>query len=187
MGSLFGGGLASSGHDVVLYDVYKDHVDAINRDGLAIEDAATGAVKVVRPKASADPEAVRDSDVMIIFVKSTNTEEAAASFKTYAKPGTMLPCRTAGRQAILRKHFGPEAHRCWRDIPGCDFPGAGQIRHAGKGLPTWPWQTETKQARIGCGSRGGWFRDLCGQGRSGHDLEQASDQCRHQRHDRSFL
>jgi ketopantoate reductase len=43
-GSLFGEpGLLR--HEVVLYDVYKDHVDAINRDGLAIEDAATGAVK----------------------------------------------------------------------------------------------------------------------------------------------
>jgi 2-dehydropantoate 2-reductase len=111
MGSLFGGGLASSGHDVVLYDVYKDHVDAINRDGLSIEDAATKAVKVVRPKASSDPEAVRDSDVMIIFVKSTNTEEAAASFKTYAKPGTIaLTLQNGlGNEAILTKVFAQDS------------------------------------------------------------------------------
>ena len=42
MGSLFGGRLALAGQDVVLYDIYKEHVDAINASGLSIEDAATG-------------------------------------------------------------------------------------------------------------------------------------------------
>ena len=44
MGSLFGGRLALAGHQVVLYDVYREHVEAITRDGLSMEDAATGAV-----------------------------------------------------------------------------------------------------------------------------------------------
>ena len=30
MGSLFGGGLSLVGQDVVLYDIYREHVDAIN-------------------------------------------------------------------------------------------------------------------------------------------------------------
>ena len=34
MGSLFGGKLVSAGHDVWLYDIWQDHVDKINRDGL---------------------------------------------------------------------------------------------------------------------------------------------------------
>ncbi len=29
MGSLFGGRLSLAGHDVVLYDVYREHVDAV--------------------------------------------------------------------------------------------------------------------------------------------------------------
>ncbi len=149
MGSLFGGGLASSGHEVVLYDVYKDHVDAINRDGLAIEDAATGAVKVVRPKASADPEAVRDSDVMIIFVKSTNTEEAAADFKAYAKPSTIaLTLQNGlGNEAILRKHFGPARTAAGVTSQGATFLGPGKIRHAGKG-PTHMAMADGDQSKL---------------------------------------
>ncbi len=37
MGSLFGGMLSRVGHDVVLYDVFKEHVEAIRRDGLSID------------------------------------------------------------------------------------------------------------------------------------------------------
>ena len=149
MGSLFGGGLSSSGHDVVLYDVYKDHVDAINRDGLSIEDAATKEVKVVRPRASADPEAVRDSDVMIIFVKSTNTEEAAATFKAYAKPSTIaLTLQNGlGNEAILRKHFGLERTAAGVTSQGATFLGPGKIRHAGKG-PTHMAMADGDQSKL---------------------------------------
>ncbi|HEY9054178.1 MAG TPA: 2-dehydropantoate 2-reductase N-terminal domain-containing protein, partial [Rectinemataceae bacterium] len=79
MGSLFGGKLAAVGQDVLLYDVYKEHVDAINAQGLSIEDAATGQVQVVRPRASADKAEAAGSDVLVIFVKSTSTDEAAAA------------------------------------------------------------------------------------------------------------
>jgi 2-dehydropantoate 2-reductase len=149
MGSLFGGSLSSSGHEVVLYDVYKDHVDAINRDGLAIEDAATAIVKVVKPRASGDHEAVRDSDVMIIFVKSTNTEEAAARFKAYAKPSTIaLTLQNGlGNEAILRKYFGVERTAAGVTSQGATFLGPGKIRHAGKG-PTHMAMADGDQSKL---------------------------------------
>ena len=37
MGSLFGALLSEAGNDVWLYDVWHEHVDAINRNGLQIE------------------------------------------------------------------------------------------------------------------------------------------------------
>ena len=36
MGCLFGGELAEHGLDVTLVDVWREHVDAINRDGLRV-------------------------------------------------------------------------------------------------------------------------------------------------------
>ena len=36
MGSLYGGILAEQGHEVAFIDIYKEHVDAINRDGLVL-------------------------------------------------------------------------------------------------------------------------------------------------------
>ncbi|MDA1197518.1 MAG: 3-hydroxyacyl-CoA dehydrogenase NAD-binding domain-containing protein, partial [Proteobacteria bacterium] len=37
MGCLFGGLLAEKGLNVVLIDVWKDHVDAINKNGLKMD------------------------------------------------------------------------------------------------------------------------------------------------------
>jgi 2-dehydropantoate 2-reductase len=135
MGSLFGGRLALSGQDVVLYDVYKEHVDKINAAGLEIEDAATGKVTLVRPKASSDPKSVAGSDVLIIFVKSTTTEEAAANFAAFAKPNTIaLTLQNGlGNEEILRKHFGPGRTAAGVTSQGATFLGPGKIRHAGKG------------------------------------------------------
>lgn len=135
MGSLFGGKLAMAGQDVVLYDVYREHVDKINASGLEIEDAATGKVELVHPRASADPEAVAGSDVMIIFVKSTSTDEAAARFKAFAKPGTIaLTLQNGlGNEEILRRHFGLSRTAAGVTSQGATFLGPGKIRHAGKG------------------------------------------------------
>jgi 2-dehydropantoate 2-reductase len=135
MGSLFGGRLALAGHDVLLYDVYREHVDAVNRDGLSIEDAATGAVTLARPRASADPEAVRGAEALVIFVKSTSTEEAAAQFAPLAaRNGIVLTLQNGlGNEAILRKHFGPERTAAGVTSQGATFLGPGRVRHAGKG------------------------------------------------------
>src|SRR5208283_2550065 len=86
MGSLFGGKLSLSGCDVVLYDIFAEHVEKVAADGLAIEEASTGAVTVARPRASTDPRAAEGADVLIIFVKSTATAEAAAQFAPLVRP-----------------------------------------------------------------------------------------------------
>src|SRR5208283_1103873 len=90
MGSLFGGKLALAGCDVVLYDIFKEHVQKVASEGLAIEDAATGAVTVARPRATADAAAVDGADVLVIFVKSTATEEAAAEFAPRARKDAVV-------------------------------------------------------------------------------------------------
>ncbi|MCX7028288.1 MAG: 2-dehydropantoate 2-reductase [Spirochaetes bacterium] len=149
MGSLFGGRLALAGQDVVLYDVYKEHVDKINADGLSIEDAATGQITLVHPKASADPESVRNSDVLIIFVKSTTTDQAAATFEAFAKPGTIaLTLQNGlGNEEILRRHFGASRTAAGVTSQGATFLGPGKIRHAGKG-PTHMSMADGDQSKL---------------------------------------
>ena len=135
MGSLFGGRLSLAGQEVVLYDVYREHVDKVNESGLSIEDAATGEVTLAHPRASADPAAVAGSDVLIVFVKSTVTEDAAAQFKSFAKPGTIaLTLQNGlGNEEILRKYFGASGTAAGVTSQGATFLGPGRIRHAGKG------------------------------------------------------
>ena len=149
MGSLFGGGLSSIGHDVVLYDVYREHVEAINAHGLAIEDAATGSVTVAHPRASTEPKSVEGSDVLVIFVKSTSTEQAAAQFKAFAGKNTIaLTLQNGlGNEAILRVHFGAERTAAGVTSQGATFLGPGRIRHAGKG-PTHMSMADGKNEKL---------------------------------------
>jgi 2-dehydropantoate 2-reductase len=149
MGSLFGGALSLIGHEVVLYDVYREHVEAINANGLSVEDAATGAVSVSHPRASMDPEAVAGSDVLVIFVKSTMTEQAAGQFCRYAGPSTIaLTLQNGlGNEEILRAHFGAERTAAGVTSQGATFLGPGRIRHAGKG-PTHLGMADGKTGKL---------------------------------------
>ena len=149
MGSLFGGKLSLAGHSVVLYDVFREHVEKIERDGLAIEDAATGAVVVSRPAASADPASVRGSDVLVIFVKSTATEQAAAEFAPLAKKDAIVLTlqNGLGNEAILLRHFGKERTAAGVTSQGATFLGPGRIRHAGKG-PTHIAMSDGRSNRL---------------------------------------
>lgn len=135
MGSLFGGKLAIAGENVVLYDVYREHIDTVNKEGLSIEDAETGKITVVYPQASSDPESVKNSDVLLIFVKSTNTESVANQFKSFAAPHTIVLTlqNGLGNDAILVKHFGIERTAIGVTSQGATFLGPGKIKHAGKG------------------------------------------------------
>jgi len=78
MGGIFGGYLARAGEDVTLIDVAKPAVDAINANGLAIEEK-DGSVATIQVKASAAPEQVGPVDLILNFVKCYHTEAAVRS------------------------------------------------------------------------------------------------------------
>ena len=74
VGSFFGAMLARAGHRVTLIG-RAAHVPAIERDGLQLEMA--GRVETVRWVASAELAAVRGADLVLLSVKSTDTEVVA--------------------------------------------------------------------------------------------------------------
>jgi 2-dehydropantoate 2-reductase len=135
MGSLFGGKLSLAGHEVILYDVYREHVDKIVRDGLTIEDAAAGESITAHPGASVDPRAVEGSAALVFFVKSTATEQAAAQFAAFAGTTTIaLTLQNGlGNEGIIRRWFGAENTAAGVTSQGATFLGPGRVRHAGKG------------------------------------------------------
>ena len=53
MGCRFGGALSAAGHDVVLLDGWREHVDAINASGLRIDEPSGS--RVVRVPAALFP------------------------------------------------------------------------------------------------------------------------------------
>lgn len=78
MGGLFGGWLAEAGQDVTLVDVSAAAVDAINRDGIAIEEK-DGTVRTMRVPATRDPGSVGIVDLVVTFTKCYHTEAAVRS------------------------------------------------------------------------------------------------------------
>lgn len=149
MGSLYGGKLAAAGNHVILYDINKDHVNAVNKNGLIIEDMESGNEEVTRPRASSDPASVTGSDIIIVFVKSTATEAIARQFADMSGASTVVLTlqNGVGNEEILRKHFGKERTAAGVTSQGATFLGPGKIRHAGKG-PTRLCMSDKENARL---------------------------------------
>ncbi|MCF7928793.1 MAG: 2-dehydropantoate 2-reductase [Spirochaetales bacterium] len=149
MGSLFGGMLSAAGHEVVLFDIFQEHVDTVNSNGLSIE-SVVAENSIVHPFASSKPEAVADSDIMIFFVKSTATRNAAEQFAPLAHSGTIAVTlqNGVGNEEILRTVFGKEHTAAGVTSQGATFIGPGKIRHAGSG-PTYLCMSDGNNERLG--------------------------------------
>ena len=78
MGSIFGGRLAQAGEEVTLVDVWQEAVDTINVQGLRLE-GKDGRTETVRVRATTQPEAVGQADLILIFVKCYHTKVAVQS------------------------------------------------------------------------------------------------------------
>ena len=133
MGSLFGGLLASSGKDVTLIDVWKEHVDAINAHGLRIKD--DNVEQTIRVKATSDSSKVGPVDLIIIFVKSYDTEKAAKDALSMARDDTVFLTLQNGLKNIEKIEKVVERHQILRGITaqGSTLLGPGKIYHAGRG------------------------------------------------------
>ena len=135
MGSLFGGKLSAAGNEVVLYDINKEHVAAVNRDGLKIEVLSTGTVETVKPLATSDAADTSGSDILIVFVKSTATEIVARNFKPLVSEKTIVVTlqNGYGNEEILKNYFGAGNTAAGVTSQGATFAGPGHIKHAGNG------------------------------------------------------
>ncbi len=134
MGSLFGSLLAQSGENVLLLDIWKKHVNTINEQGLGVE--SEGKIVRVDINASCNMEDTRKSDLVIIFVKSTDTAEAAIQArKCLNDAGVVLTLQNGMGNADKIAQTVPSD----KVIAGTTSHGAtmlepGLIRHAGSGL-----------------------------------------------------
>jgi len=79
MGSLFGGLLSEGGLDVTLLDIWKQHVEAIERHGLRI--VGHGGDRLIRVRATLDPQSVSQADVVLFQCKAFANDSAARSVR----------------------------------------------------------------------------------------------------------
>ena len=74
MGCLFGGLLAEKGLNVMLIDVWKEHVDEINKNGLKMD--GHGGDRFIKVPATSDPSSMGKVDAVIVMCKATALEPA---------------------------------------------------------------------------------------------------------------
>ena len=142
MGSLFGALLAEAGNMVTLLDIHREHVDAVNANGLSIEKA--GDRRIVAIQATTDPGRIGPTDLSIVFVKSTHTAAAAeTAARLSGKTDLVLTLQNGmGNADTLAETLEPSQVIAGTTSHGATFLGPGTIRHAGEGdTVIGPWAT----------------------------------------------
>lgn len=134
MGCLFGGHLAEAGHEVVLVDIWKDHIDAINQRGLIIT-GISGDRTITNIKGKTNPEDAGICDVVIVFVKSTHTltaiEGAISMIGTDTAVITLQ--NGVGNVDSMAQVVNPAQILAGVTSHGAALTGPGDVKHAGKG------------------------------------------------------
>jgi 2-dehydropantoate 2-reductase len=136
LGSILGGYIAETGEDVTLVG-RKPHVEAIRAGGLVIE-GMRGRRVVRKVRAVTDPRDVTSADVLIVAVKSFDTEAALASIAHLrGKVGAALSVQNGGgKDEALADALGREAVVGATSIVGGAMPEPGRVVHTNEG-GTW--------------------------------------------------
>ena len=137
LGRVYGGFLAEAGNEVYFLDVFQEHVDTINRDGLWIE-GTSGDRYIKNIKATSNPEEVGVVDLAIVFVKSTITDIAIQQNKAVIGENTVVLTLQNGLRNIekLETVVKKEQIIAGTTSHGANLLGPGRIKHAGHGDTT---------------------------------------------------
>ncbi len=152
MGSLFGTLLAESDQDVLLLDIQQAHVDAINQKGLIVEQE--GKERNIKIRAASQPDPGQRADLVIIFVKSTQTSAAAkTAIQLAGDQGLVLTLQNGmGNADILSKAIDPDRVVAGTTSHGATMLGPGKIRHAGTGptiIGMWSGKSHKRLEEVG--------------------------------------
>jgi 2-dehydropantoate 2-reductase len=136
MGSLFGGLLAEGGLDVALIDVWREHVEAIARDGLKL--VGHGGERTIRVTATSDPRSVPAADVILFQCKAFANEAAARSVAHLVAPATAVISfqNGLGNEEALGRILGDEHVLGGLTAQGAVVVAAGVVRNFGD-LPSY--------------------------------------------------
>lgn len=134
MGSLFGGHLAEAGNDVTLIDIWEEHIQKINENGLKIE-GISGDRTIKNIKGTTNPAEIGKVEVLIVFVKSTVTEQALKNALSVVGENTTIITLQNGLGNVekIEKVAGEGKVLAGVTSHGSTLLGPGHIRHAGSG------------------------------------------------------
>ncbi len=136
MGCLFGGLLAEKGLNVVLIDIWKEHVDMINKKGLKMD--GHGGDRFIKIKATTDSNKLNAVDAIIIMCKATVLEKALMGVKNIIAEKTVLMSfqNGIGHESIMSKIAGKEKVLGGTTTQASNILGPGHIKNHAS-LPSW--------------------------------------------------
>lgn len=139
VGAYVGGYLSRAGHDVVLVDPWPAHVDAMNRDGLALAGTTEAEcfTTPVRAMHLTDVQGLARSgpiDIAFVTVKSYDTAWATTLIRDYLAPtGFVISLQNCINEETIAGIVG------WGRVVGCiaakiavELTGPGRVR---RGVP----------------------------------------------------
>jgi 2-dehydropantoate 2-reductase len=131
VGCYYGGMLARGGAPVTLIG-RAPHVDAINRDGLFLERLDFQGRVALRADTRID--AVRDAGIVLLCVKTLDTETAAASLLPLLPKDALLYSFQNGVDNVerIRRATGIAARPAAVWV-ACAMSGPGRVKHNGRG------------------------------------------------------
>jgi 2-dehydropantoate 2-reductase len=135
MGSVIGGLLARAGSEVTLVDVSKSTIDAINTNGLKIEDKV-GVIETVPLKATDQPGSAGMVDLLLVFVKCYHTEAAVTNaLPMIGSHTTVLSLQNGwGNGPRIAKIAGDDKLLLGVCYHSATVVAPGHVLHAGKGM-----------------------------------------------------
>jgi 2-dehydropantoate 2-reductase len=133
MGCRFGAALALAGHDVLLLDGWREHVEAISARGLHVTDEH--GTRIVPVEASLFPATADPADLLIVFAKATATARIAAAASGAIGPRTLVLTLQNGLGNIeaLASHVPRDRLLAGTTTLGTELLAPGHIRALGSG------------------------------------------------------
>ena len=106
LGSVVGGRLAAAGHAVTLINRNPAYVEAVRANGLILEEG--GRREVVAAHAAPDPAGLDPVDLIVVLVKSADTEAAIRAATPLLGAGTVVLSlqNGLGQEALLARAVG---------------------------------------------------------------------------------
>ena len=136
MGSLFGGYL-SKNNNVVLVDVATPVVEAINANGLVINEP-DGSSNIYKVKAATAATLASDftADLVVVFVKAMYSKSALDSIKGAIGPETFIMSvqNGSGHEELLSQYVDENHVLIGTTQHNCAVLGMGNVKHGGSGL-----------------------------------------------------
>jgi len=119
MGGVFGSLLVKAGFDVIFLDIWREHIEKMQREGLRVRDQS--GEELIPVKAFSSPEGLEPVDLIFLMVKAYDTETALQQWKTIRDEKTLVLTMQNGLGNVERiaRHVPMD-----RIIPGVTSRGA---------------------------------------------------------------